>query len=182
LLDCLVLGDSIAVGVGQARPDCGVVAESGISSERYVQSLLAPRQARTVVISLGVNDSDSIATADNLRRLRNAVRAHTVYWLLVGSNRRTRDAARMVAVTYGDRLIDVAPLAGPDHIHPDRAGYAVLAARTGGATVGNPAPTMPARGLGLRTSPEDFRAFPGMHVWNGPANLNGVPVNGPVRR
>jgi hypothetical protein len=182
LLECLVLGDSIAVGVGQARRECGVVAESGISSERYVQSFLAPRQARTVVISLGVNDSDSVATADNLHRLRNAIRAQTVYWLLAGSNRRTRDAARMVAAMYRDRLIDVAPLAGPDHIHPDRTGYAILAARTGGAVTGHAAQTVPARGLRLHSGPEDFRAFPGVHVWNGPANLNGVPVTGPVRR
>src|SRR5258708_6466334 len=69
LLDCIVLGDSIAFGLGQARPDCEVVAVSGITSERYVQSFLTARRARTVVISLGVNDGAGVATADNLRRL-----------------------------------------------------------------------------------------------------------------
>jgi hypothetical protein len=56
LLECLVLGDSIAVGLGQARPECAVVAVSGITSERYVLTLHARPRARTVVISLGVND------------------------------------------------------------------------------------------------------------------------------
>ena len=170
MLDCLVLGDSIAVGLGQARPECVVVAVSGITSERYVQTLLAPRRARTVIISLGVNDGDGVPTTDNLRLLRRTIAADTVYWLLAGSNPRTRDAVRAVAGLYRDQLIDVAPLAGPDHVHPDRAGYAVLARETGGTT--RP-PSTPQHILSTRN---DFRAFPGIKVWNGPGNLNGVPV------
>ena len=132
MLECLVLGDSIAVGVGQARPECRVIAVSGISSERYVQTLLAPRRARTAVISLGVNDRDDVPTVDNLLLLRRSIAANHVYWLLAGINPRARDAARIVARLYRDRLIDVAPLAGPDHLHPGRAGYAALATATGG--------------------------------------------------
>jgi lysophospholipase L1-like esterase len=75
MLDCIILGDSIAVGLGQARPDCDVFAVSGITSDRYVQTLLTSRQARTVIISLGVNDGEGAATADNLLRLRAAITA-----------------------------------------------------------------------------------------------------------
>jgi lysophospholipase L1-like esterase len=136
VLDCLVLGDSIAVGVGQARPGCHVVAETGITSERYVHTMLVARSARIAVISLGVNDSGDVNTVENLLRLRQAITAKTVYWLLAGTNQRSRDAARVVASKFHDRLIDTAPLAGPDHLHPDRAGYTKLAVITRGHTAG----------------------------------------------
>jgi lysophospholipase L1-like esterase len=170
LFDCLVLGDSIAVGLGQVRPECAVVAISGITSERYVQTLLAPRRARTVIISLGVNDGDGVSIIDNLRLLRRTIAADTVYWLLAGTNPRARDAARAVAALYRDRLIDVAPLAGPDHVHPNRAGYALLARETGGTR------RQPSTTQHILSTQNDFRPFPGMKVWNGPGNLNGVPV------
>jgi hypothetical protein len=73
LLDCIVLGDSIAVGVGQARPDCQTIAVSGITSEHYVQMFGGAPQARTAIISLGVNDGDASATGDNLAKLRGRI-------------------------------------------------------------------------------------------------------------
>ena len=65
MLECLVLGDSIASGVGQARPECETVARVGITSGTYINELLpgAPRAARTAVISLGVNDDATVDTA-----------------------------------------------------------------------------------------------------------------------
>jgi lysophospholipase L1-like esterase len=166
VLDCIILGDSIAVGLGQARPDCVVFAVSGISSERYLQVFPTTAEARIAIISLGVNDGEGAATADNLRLLRRKVTASTIYWLVAGSNPAIRAAVHTVAGEFADRLIDVAPLAGPDHIHPDRAGYAALAAQTGGA----PAQTPPAAAA--------FAEFPGLKIWNGPYNLNGVPTKG----
>lgn len=129
-------------------------------------------QARTAIISLGVNDGDSVATADNLARLRGRVAADTVYWLLSGTNQHIRDAVRAIAGRFGDRLIDVLPLAGPDHIHPDRTGYAQLAAETRGGGTSTPASA-------YRDFPSRewvFRDFSTLKVWNGPDNLNGVPV------
>jgi len=179
LLDCILLGDSIALGLAQARPGCNVVAVSGITSERYVQTFLATRRARTVIISLGVNDGDGVATAHNLRRLRGTVSADIVYWLLAGGNPRTRDAVRSVASRYGDRLIDVAPLAGPGHIHPDRAGYAMLARKISGAR-GESSKQASAR-QDLLAPTQVYRALPNLKVWNGPDNVNGMPVNSPIR-
>jgi hypothetical protein len=179
LLDCIVLGDSIALGLSQARPDCEVAAEPGITSERFVQTRLTARQARVAIISLGVNDVDGTTTANNLELLRGTITAVAVYWLAAGSNPLTREAIRSVAERHGDRLIDVAPLAGPDHIHPDRAGYATLATQTGAAIGGRVTPA--AAPAGIQTPAEAFRAFPDMKIWNGPGNLNGVTVNGPIQ-
>jgi lysophospholipase L1-like esterase len=174
LLDCIVLGDSIAVGVGQARQDCQTIAVSGITSEHYVQMFSGAPQAHTAIISLGVNDGDSVATADNLTRLRGRVVADTVYWLLSGTNEHIRDAIRAIAGRFGDRLIDVLPLAGPDHIHPDRTGYARLAAETHGMGGGSSSQATAYQDF----QPQEwvYRTFPTLKVWNGPDNLNGVPV------
>ena len=173
----MVLGDSIAAGLGQARPDCQVAAVSGITSERYVHVFSDTWRVRTAIISLGVNDGEGVPTADNLARLRGRISASVVYWLLTGGNPRARDAARAVADRFGDRLIDIAPLTGADHIHPDRAGYSRLAAETGGRGAGAT--------VSHTTAYQDFvaparvyRAFPGLRVWNGPYNLNGSPVGG----
>lgn len=174
MLDCIVLGDSIAVGVGQARPDCQTIAVSGVTSEHYVQMFAGAQQAHTAIISLGVNDGDGVATADNLSRLRGRVAANNVYWLLSGTNEHIRDAVRTIAGRFGDRLIDVLPLAGPDHIHPDRTGYAKLATETLGSGAGTSAQASAYQDF---PPPESvYRAFPTMKIWNGPDNLNGVPV------
>jgi hypothetical protein len=176
VLYCLVLGDSIAVGVAQARPECSVVAVSGINSERFVRTLLGARTARVAVISLGVNDSEGMDTVANLRRLREQVTAWTVYWLLPGANLHAREAVRAVARLYRDRLIDVAPLAGADKVHPDRAGYAVLAAQTRGTAQGPTTPQTAYRDFAPRG--EVYRAFPGVTVWSGPYSVNGHAVPG----
>jgi hypothetical protein len=59
---CLALGDSLAIGVGQARPDCYVAAITGITLERYVRIFPGMRHVRTAIISLGVNDGEAVAT------------------------------------------------------------------------------------------------------------------------
>ncbi len=172
----MVLGDSLAVGVGQARPDCQMAAVTGITSERYVQFFSGMRHVRTEIISLGVNDGEGAATQDNLSRLRARVRADTVYWLLTGGNPHARDAIRAVAVRFGDRLIYAAPLAGADRIHPDRTGYARLAAETRSAGGGNSPPA--SRYQDFLSPASAYQAFPNIKVWNGPHNLNGATVNG----
>lgn len=132
MLECLVLGDSIASGVGQARPECETVARVGITSGTYVNELLplAPHAARTAVISLGVNDDGSVDTIDNLRQVRGALQVSGAVWLLPGLKDNVRAAIRTVAAEFGDRLIDTRSQVGPDHLHPTGAGYRAIAART----------------------------------------------------
>ena len=176
MIPCLILGDSLAVGVAQARPECAVIAEVGINSGRYLQTLHATRHARTVVISLGVNDSRDIETGQNLRRLRHGISADTVYWLVPGIHPAARDAVQEIAKAFRDRVIDVAPLAGADHIHPDRTGYAKLASltRQGGRPPASAYNAFQARNLAYN----DFgaRDVPGIKIWRGPYEMNGLPV------
>jgi lysophospholipase L1-like esterase len=77
------------------------------------------------VISLGANDAgDDAAT---LRTLRTRVMAARVIWLLPARPATARAAIALVAAEYGDALVDTAPLAGPDGLHPTGAGYRRIA-------------------------------------------------------
>ncbi len=129
MLDCIVLGDSLAVGVGQARPVCATLARTGINSAAYLRLLLAhpPPQAECAVISLGVNDDPAVQTPDNLRRLRAALQVRRVTWLLPGLKDGVRQAIQAVAAEHGDRLVDTRPHAGSDHLHPAATGYRLIA-------------------------------------------------------
>jgi hypothetical protein len=126
------MGDSIAVGVGMYRPDCETVARSGITSARYITAMLTPQDAHTIVISLGVNDDDTIDTVANLRQMRSELHGQTIYWLVPGIRERKRQAIRAVAQEFGDRLIETRGYAGRDHLHPTCVGYQVLASLTQG--------------------------------------------------
>jgi lysophospholipase L1-like esterase len=123
-----VLGDSIAAGIGQYLPHCVVRARVGISSNRFVHELLTPSSAGMAVISLGVNDGTAAAvTAAELRTVRRSTRSAVVYWVLPAHHPEARAAIRTVAREFADRLIDSGLVAGPDGLHPDTAGYRLLA-------------------------------------------------------
>ena len=132
MIPCIMIGDSIAYGVGQARPECETVARVGISSGRYVSALLPPGRtvAGTAVISLGVNDGDTADTLENLRTVRERIQAQSVVWLLPGLKQNVRDMIRTVAAENGDRTLDTRPEVGRDHLHPTGAGYQRIANAT----------------------------------------------------
>jgi lysophospholipase L1-like esterase len=128
-MTCFVMGDSIAVGVSQALPACHARAKSGITSSRYVAAMATNVTADLVVISLGANDWH-LPTYENLSALRRSVSAARVLWLLPNIHRPgVRDSILRVAAAHGDRVIDTAPYAGADHIHPTGSGYRAIAAR-----------------------------------------------------
>jgi len=132
LVPCLVIGDSIALGVGQYLPECRTEARVGITSRRFIHTLLTPQEAGRVIISLGVNDGPVAETIANLRTVRETVRGASVFWLLPAHHDYARAAIRRVAAEFGDRLIDAAPQAGPDGLHPTGAGYRALAKQIDG--------------------------------------------------
>jgi lysophospholipase L1-like esterase len=130
LLPCLVIGDSIAVGVGQQLPECRTEARKGITSHQFMAETRPDKRADRIVISLGANDDAAARTLDNLTELRRSVQASVVYWLIPAASQRVRAAVRTVAGRYGDRIIDTAPFAGQDGLHPTGSGYRKLAMMT----------------------------------------------------
>ena len=138
MLDCLIVGDSIAVGIHQQRPECASYAHSGWNSwqwnKRYKDASL---NAKTVIISLGSNDHQHVRTIWELQQLRNKTQADRVFWVLPAGNLKAsgvdiRDIQRMVrsvAEQYGDTVLPITRLQ-QDNIHPSWAGYKEIAEKT----------------------------------------------------
>jgi lysophospholipase L1-like esterase len=135
MLECLILGDSLAVGVGQVRTECVTRAKSGINSYDYVNRHIlhtkGDTQAKSIIISLGSNDTAKINTFEELDTLRQLVQADRVYWILPNIKETKRKAVWEVARKYNDFIIDARGVdRSPDTVHPTYNGYKELAKQT----------------------------------------------------
>ena len=135
MLECLIMGDSLAVGVGQIRTECVTLAKSGINSYDYVNRHLlhtkGNTQAKSIIISLGSNDTEKINTFEELDTLRQLVQADRVYWILPNIKETKRKAVLAVARKYNDHVIDARGVdRSPDAVHPTHNGYKELAKQT----------------------------------------------------
>jgi lysophospholipase L1-like esterase len=130
MLECLIVGDSIGVGVSQVRKECTAIVKSGINSRDWNRQHLSKlKPTKTMIISLGANDYKGIDTDNNIRRLRESVKADRVFWLLPSQKLKPEQvrAVKFVAIEYGDTVIprpekDISA----DGVHPTFKGYKVL--------------------------------------------------------
>lgn len=131
MLDCLVMGDSIALGTSYFRKECAVIAKSGINSTDWRKKHLSSiPDAKTTVISLGSNDWDKL-TSKNLHEIRSKIQGK-VYWILPSLTRKPqeRQAVIEIANEFHDIVIDRPKEMSPDGIHPTFKGYKELAEKT----------------------------------------------------
>lgn len=131
MIDCLVIGDSIAVGVQQFRSECVAYARSGWNTTSWNRDYLKnDLSARTVIISLGSNDYKGIRTKAELQRIREKVgTAAKVFWIVPAIKPDIQTIVRQMATEYGDNVLSITKLQ-PDGVHPTRAGYKELAEKT----------------------------------------------------
>ena len=130
MIDCLILGDSIAEGTQQFRPRCIAYAKNGINSSQWnKQNANKKLNANTVIISLGSNDHESVRTLWELQKLRNRVDADRVFWILPANKPHVQQMVQLVAKDYGDIVLPIEKLA-KDKIHPNWSGYRKLAEET----------------------------------------------------
>ncbi len=130
MIECLIVGDSIGVGVSQVRKECSALVKSGINSRDWNAKHLNQLQpSKTVIISLGANDYKGIDTENNIRKLRANVQASRVFWLLPSQKLKPEQvrAVKFVAQDYGDTVIPrpEKDISG-DGVHPTYKGYKVL--------------------------------------------------------
>jgi lysophospholipase L1-like esterase len=130
MLDCLIIGDSIAVGTKQFRPDCVAFAKGGINSGQWRRQYLEGDQgalplAETLIISLGSNDHKGVKTREEISNIRSKVLAKRVYWILPAIKPEIQSIVREVATGFGDTVLPITRLQ-PDGIHPSWAGYKEL--------------------------------------------------------
>lgn len=132
MLDCLILGDSIAVGTHQFKQECTAIAKGGINSWQYNKDYVKNRKndfgSEVVIISLGSNDHVGVKTYNELYRLRERVKAQRVYWVLPNPEKfpRQADDVNLIAISFGDQVLKTNKYQ-PDQVHPSWNGYKELA-------------------------------------------------------
>ncbi len=122
MLECAIVGDSIAVGVSRAMPQCQRIAIGNISSQTYAKNYTKDVKANRVLISIGSNDGVNVNSEQNMTTMRKRITGK-VTWLLSANNSKANEAAKKVAKAFGDNVLEVKPYVGPDKVHPNPAGY-----------------------------------------------------------
>lgn len=122
MFECLIIGDSIAVGTKSLMPQCLSYASSGITSWHWgsTYGFVSLTTATIVVISLGSNDGKNRKTVYALEEIRKRTEAERVIWIVPTNE--SRDAVIYVAKKFGDKMIEIKSTQ-PDKIHPDGKGY-----------------------------------------------------------
>jgi lysophospholipase L1-like esterase len=131
MLECLIIGDSIAVGTANVRPECVAYAKGGINSYQWFNQNISkiPLHAKTVIISLGSNDHKGVRTQRELETIRELTKADRVYWILPAIKPDIQEIVKKVAAQHGDVVLPITRLQ-KDGIHPSWAGYKELANQT----------------------------------------------------
>ena len=132
MLDCLILGDSIAVGTANFRKECVSYSIGGYNTWQWNRKFAnKDLSAKSVIISLGTNDHDGVHTFRELESMRERVTAERVYWILPPCNDKfckphVNSIVEIIARSWGDTVITTTRLQS-DSIHPSWAGYKELA-------------------------------------------------------
>jgi hypothetical protein len=128
MIDCLIMGDSIAVGTKMFRQECAEYAKGGITShgwyKKYGNNDLS---AKSVIISLSTNDWEKADTESKLREIRKKVKAEKVFWIEPNPESKP-DAVKhvnVIAKEFNDMVIQTTRWQ-KDKIHPSWAGYKEL--------------------------------------------------------
>jgi hypothetical protein len=137
MLDCLVIGDSIAVGTQQFAKECELQGKGGINTWQFNRMYPGSFYAETVIISLGSNDHQGVKSYDQLFEMRQRIGAKNVFWVLPAGNlkasnvpiERIQGYVREIAEANGDTVLPIRGLQ-PDGIHPSWAGYRDIVERT----------------------------------------------------
>ena len=131
-MDCIIIGDSIAVGTSSVRRECSSFSVVGINSSNWNKKFSTlDVSARSVIISLGTNDFNHVITLKELTALRSRINADKVFWILPPCNSsfckpEINNVVKSLADSYGDWVIRTNKLS-KDNIHPSRAGYQEIA-------------------------------------------------------
>ena len=132
MIDCLIIGDSIAVGTKMFRPECVDYAKGGITSHGWDKKFGDNKlEANSVIISLSTNDWERANTEDKLRIIRNKVKASRVFWIEpnLESKPQAVEHVRKIAAEFGDTVIPTTRWQS-DKIHPSWEGYKQIAEKT----------------------------------------------------
>ena len=124
MLECLIIGDSIASGIKNTINDCVSLTEIGISTQQWYKKyndrpMLDMAEYQYTVISLGTNDVGEEGAA-YMHRIRNKIKTKRAIWILPSDTLKPKQKATVesVAAKHGDMVLSINQWAGPDGIHP----------------------------------------------------------------
>ena len=130
MLECLILGDSIAVGTQMFAKQCQLVGQGGINTWQF--NKMYPNNSLTagvVIISLGTNDHKGVETYSELVAIRERVQSNHVYWIMPSIKPDIQEMVTVLAAFYQDKIIGT-KLMQSDGIHPAWSGYKDLLSQT----------------------------------------------------
>jgi lysophospholipase L1-like esterase len=136
MLECLILGDSIAVGIAQHKKECVSITRVGITSHKwyseFIENPTYNKKYRVVVISLSTNDFKNMSphsTEEFLYNIRKRANAQLVIWILPNPILKPNQhkVIKELAKEFGDKTLETLNHVGYDSIHPTVEGYKELA-------------------------------------------------------
>ena len=137
MLECLIMGDSIAVGTKMFAPkECVSYSKGGFNTWQWNKRWGNVKlEANKVVISLGTNDHKYINTYKELSKVRHRIHSMKVVWIMPPCNRgfckpNVNNVVRQIATEHNDTIIST-DFVQPDHIHPSWRGYKDLVNKSG---------------------------------------------------
>lgn len=131
MLECIILGDSIAVGTQLIYNECTLYGKNGINTYQWNRVYPSISQnAKVAVISLGTNDYRGLNTKEELKTVRKKITAEKVYWILPFGNNKSsgisvsdlQNAVREVAGSNSDTVVEIESISF-DGVHPSNEGY-----------------------------------------------------------
>jgi len=137
MIECLIIGDSIAVGTKMFAPkECVSYAKGGFNTWQWNKKWGSFKlEANKLVISLGTNDHRGVNTYKELSKMRYRVSAAKVVWIMPPCNAKfckpnVNATVKEIARNYGDTIIST-EFVQPDHIHPSWRGYKDIVRKAG---------------------------------------------------
>ena len=137
MLECLIIGDSIAVGTKMFAPtECVSYSKGGFNTWQWNKRWgKTPLEAKTVVISLGTNDHKGVNTFKELSKVRYRIKSVKVVWIMPPCNAKfckpgVNKTVTEIAKSYGDTIIG-SKFVQPDGVHPSWRGYKQLVTFSG---------------------------------------------------
>jgi hypothetical protein len=137
MLECLIIGDSIAVGTKMFAPkECVSYSKGGYNTWQWNKRWgNTPLESKTIVISLGTNDHGGVNTKKELMKIRTRITVGNVVWIMPPCNKKfckpaVNAVVKSIAVSYGDRIISTSYVQ-PDQVHPAWRGYKDIVKKAG---------------------------------------------------
>jgi hypothetical protein len=131
MIDCLIVGDSIAVGTSTYMKDCVSLSKGGINSWQWNKvyidrPFIKDADYNKVIISLGSNDHSGVNTRRELEKLRDTIKSKKVYWIMPAVKPNIQEIVLSIASMNGDSIVYIKGISS-DKIHPSSSGYKQIA-------------------------------------------------------